>query len=121
MDGDIVSRCLPSKDAHFACLRFPRTNCYFPLRDVSGRFSAPVPMVMAVASPGLVWELGLRLAAAESLRACEEFPARQPVASRCHLPSGADRPRVGLRAGRYFGVSMRDRAQAVANRVKRPL
>src|SRR6516165_12596226 len=106
MNWDIVSRCLPSKDAHFACPRFPPS-----LRDVSGRFSAPVPMVMAVASPGLVWELGLRLAAAESLRACEEFPARQPVASRCHLPSGADRPRVGLRAGRYFGVPMRGRAQ----------
>ena len=38
------------------------------------------PSVRAAVSPGPVWAPELRLAAAELLRACAEFPARPPAA-----------------------------------------
>jgi hypothetical protein len=82
--------------------------------------SAPAPTATAApTSRAPACAPGLRLAAAVPPRACEESSARPPAAWRCLPPFAADHPRVALRAGRHFGVPMRDRAQAVANRVKR--
>jgi hypothetical protein len=58
--------------------------------------SAPAPTVRAAVSTGPVCAPGLRLAAADPLRACAESPAGPPAAWRYLPPPAPHRPRVGL-------------------------
>jgi hypothetical protein len=67
------------------------------LADPSGRFPcAPAPTVKAAVSPRPVYAPGLRMAAADPLRACSKSPARPPAAWRYHSLFPAEWPRVGL-------------------------
>src|SRR6516164_174003 len=88
------------------------------VRWLSVDLIALAPMARAAVSRVPVWAPELRQVAAGWPRACAESPARPPAPWRYRRSSAAAQPRIPSRAGQHFGAPLRDRAQAVAYRMK---